>query len=294
MSSDSAAPGAGGRRSSGLLLDLYQLTMAQSYFAEGMHLRPATFALYTRRLPAGWGYLVAAGLEDALAYLERFAFSRRRPRLPGAHPAVHGRLPRLPGGASLLGGREGAAGGHGLLPERARARGDGARARGPARRDRAAAGDPLPVARGRQGRALRRRRRRSHAARLRPAPHAPCRCGHAARPVELPGGLRLDQQRPRGARVRDPDRRHHGALLHRGVRRRADRLSRLRALVSRQRRAARRHVRHGRGRSACRRRRPRAGRERPPTRRRPPRLGRSRPPSPAASARCSTRPAARA
>ena len=77
MSSDSAAPGAGERRPSGLLLDLYQLTMAQSYFAEGMHLRPATFALYTRRLPAGWGYLVAAGLEDALAYLERFAFSRR-------------------------------------------------------------------------------------------------------------------------------------------------------------------------------------------------------------------------
>ncbi len=76
MSSDSAAPGAGERRSSGLLLDLYQLTMAQSYFAEGMHLRPATFALYTRTLPAGWGYLVAAGLEDALGYLERFAFSR--------------------------------------------------------------------------------------------------------------------------------------------------------------------------------------------------------------------------
>jgi nicotinate phosphoribosyltransferase len=63
-------PPAGGA----LLLDLYQLTMAQSYFAEGMHLRPATFSLYTRRLPRGWGYLVAAGLDDALAYLEGFAF----------------------------------------------------------------------------------------------------------------------------------------------------------------------------------------------------------------------------
>ena len=69
MSPDSAAADAGGRRSSGLLLDLYELTMAQSYFAEGMHLRPATFALYTRTLPVGWGYLVAAGLEDALGYL---------------------------------------------------------------------------------------------------------------------------------------------------------------------------------------------------------------------------------
>jgi nicotinate phosphoribosyltransferase len=60
---------------SALLLDLYQLTMAQSYFAEGMHGRQATFSLYTRRLPPGWGYLVAAGLEDVLDYLERFAFS---------------------------------------------------------------------------------------------------------------------------------------------------------------------------------------------------------------------------
>jgi nicotinate phosphoribosyltransferase len=76
MSPNSAAADAGGHRSSGLLLDLYELTMAQSYFAEGMHLRPATFALYTRTLPVGWGYLVAAGLEDALGYLERFAFSR--------------------------------------------------------------------------------------------------------------------------------------------------------------------------------------------------------------------------
>jgi nicotinate phosphoribosyltransferase len=75
MSSDSAAPHAGGRPSSGLLIDLYQLTMAQSYFAEGMHLKPATFDLYARSLPAGWGYLVAAGLEDVLAYLEGLAFS---------------------------------------------------------------------------------------------------------------------------------------------------------------------------------------------------------------------------
>jgi len=58
-----------------LLLDLYQLTMAQSYFGEGMHERPATFSLYARHLPRDWGYLVAAGLDDLLAYLEAFAFS---------------------------------------------------------------------------------------------------------------------------------------------------------------------------------------------------------------------------
>lgn len=59
---------------SALLLDLYQLTMAQSYFAEGMHERPAVFSLFARHLPPGWGYLVAAGLGDALDYLETLAF----------------------------------------------------------------------------------------------------------------------------------------------------------------------------------------------------------------------------
>jgi nicotinate phosphoribosyltransferase len=48
--------------------------MAQSYLAEGMHERPATFSLFARRLPAGWGYMVAAGLADVLAYLEAFRF----------------------------------------------------------------------------------------------------------------------------------------------------------------------------------------------------------------------------
>lgn len=57
-----------------LLVDLYQLTMSQSYFAEGMHGLPATFSLFARSLPRGWGYLVAAGLDDVLAYLERLAF----------------------------------------------------------------------------------------------------------------------------------------------------------------------------------------------------------------------------
>jgi nicotinate phosphoribosyltransferase len=59
---------------SALLLDLYQLTMGQSYFAEGIHERPATFSLFVRSLPRGWGYFLSAGLEDVLRYLECFAF----------------------------------------------------------------------------------------------------------------------------------------------------------------------------------------------------------------------------
>jgi nicotinate phosphoribosyltransferase len=71
MSADRPA----GKGRSALLTDLYQLTMAQSYFAEGVHGRRATFSLFIRQLPRGWGYLVAAGLDDVLAYLETFAFT---------------------------------------------------------------------------------------------------------------------------------------------------------------------------------------------------------------------------
>jgi nicotinate phosphoribosyltransferase len=56
-----------------LLTDLYQLTMAQAYFRAG-RMAPASFSLFIRNYPPERGYLVAAGLEDVLDYLERFAF----------------------------------------------------------------------------------------------------------------------------------------------------------------------------------------------------------------------------
>ncbi|MDQ4132680.1 MAG: nicotinate phosphoribosyltransferase [Actinomycetota bacterium] len=58
---------------SALVTDLYQLNMAASYLRRGMT-APATFSLFVRSLPLGRGFLVAAGLEDCLTYLERFAF----------------------------------------------------------------------------------------------------------------------------------------------------------------------------------------------------------------------------
>jgi nicotinate phosphoribosyltransferase len=55
-----------------LLTDLYQLTMAQSYFREG-HNEPAVFSLFIRKYPPNRGYFVSCGLEDVLDYLARFA-----------------------------------------------------------------------------------------------------------------------------------------------------------------------------------------------------------------------------
>ena len=57
-----------------LVTDLYELTMAAAYVVEGME-HEATFELFVRRLPAERRFLVAAGLDDALAGLESFAFA---------------------------------------------------------------------------------------------------------------------------------------------------------------------------------------------------------------------------
>lgn len=59
---------------SALLTDLYQLTMLQAYLAEGMA-QTAVFELFVRRLPARRNFLVAAGLEQVLQFLETFSFS---------------------------------------------------------------------------------------------------------------------------------------------------------------------------------------------------------------------------
>jgi nicotinate phosphoribosyltransferase len=56
-----------------LLTDLYQLTMAHAYFDAGMH-ETAVFELFVRRLPPSRAFLVAAGLEQALEYLETLRF----------------------------------------------------------------------------------------------------------------------------------------------------------------------------------------------------------------------------
>ncbi len=56
-----------------LFTDLYELTMLQAYFEEGMH-DEAVFSLFVRRLPEQRNYLLACGLDDALTLLEELRF----------------------------------------------------------------------------------------------------------------------------------------------------------------------------------------------------------------------------
>lgn len=60
-------------RPSALLTDFYQLTMLDAYLREGMH-EPAVFELFVRNLPPQRNFLVAAGLEQALDFLEQLSF----------------------------------------------------------------------------------------------------------------------------------------------------------------------------------------------------------------------------
>jgi nicotinate phosphoribosyltransferase len=56
-----------------LLTDLYELNMAASYLRRGMR-QEATFSLFVRTLPPSRGFLVSAGLEPCLEFLETFEF----------------------------------------------------------------------------------------------------------------------------------------------------------------------------------------------------------------------------
>jgi nicotinate phosphoribosyltransferase len=58
-----------------LLTDLYQLTMTACYVGKGLAQKRASFELFVRQLPEGFGYLIAMGLEQALDYLEKLRFS---------------------------------------------------------------------------------------------------------------------------------------------------------------------------------------------------------------------------
>jgi nicotinate phosphoribosyltransferase len=57
-----------------LLTDLYQLTMAQGYWAQGLAEQEAVFHLYFRKNPFKGGYTVCAGLAEVIDLLQKFQF----------------------------------------------------------------------------------------------------------------------------------------------------------------------------------------------------------------------------
>ena len=61
---------------SALLTDLYQLTMLQVYHDRGMN-QTAVFEFFVRKMPENRNFLVAAGLEQVLDYLETLRFTEQ-------------------------------------------------------------------------------------------------------------------------------------------------------------------------------------------------------------------------
>jgi nicotinate phosphoribosyltransferase len=74
---------------SGLLTDLYELTMAAGYLQTGFQGR-ATFELFSRSLPPRRNFMVAAGLEQALEFLQSLCFDSEQISYLRAQPAFAG------------------------------------------------------------------------------------------------------------------------------------------------------------------------------------------------------------
>jgi nicotinate phosphoribosyltransferase len=75
-------------QTSALLTDLYQLTMLQAYFDQGME-ETAVFEFFVRKLPAQRNFLVAAGLEQALTFLKNLRLTGEELEWISGHGAFH-------------------------------------------------------------------------------------------------------------------------------------------------------------------------------------------------------------
>ena len=114
-----------------LLTDLYQLNMIEAYLAHG-ETKTAVFEFFVRRLPARRGFLMAAGLEQALDFLEDLRFCADEIGWLKDTGRFSARTARLPFRFSLYRRRPCDAGRNDLLCRRADPARDGAAAGGPA------------------------------------------------------------------------------------------------------------------------------------------------------------------
>ena len=58
-----------------MLVDFYELTMANGYFEQGLQDKIACFDLFFRRVPDEGGFAIMAGLEQLIDYLEKLSFT---------------------------------------------------------------------------------------------------------------------------------------------------------------------------------------------------------------------------
>ena len=65
------------KRSLNLLMDFYELTMANSYFNNNKHLDMAVFDIFFRKIPDNGGYAIFSGLNQVIDYLENLSFSKK-------------------------------------------------------------------------------------------------------------------------------------------------------------------------------------------------------------------------
>lgn len=64
------------KRNLSLLMDFYELTMANGYFKDGRHQEIAVFDVFFRSIPDDGGYAVFAGLESIIDYIENLHFNK--------------------------------------------------------------------------------------------------------------------------------------------------------------------------------------------------------------------------
>ena len=59
-----------------MVMDFYEMTMANGYFQNEEHPKRVVFDVFTRKNPDGGGYSIFAGLEQVIEYVENLHFSK--------------------------------------------------------------------------------------------------------------------------------------------------------------------------------------------------------------------------
>ena len=63
------------KRNLGMLMDFYEMTMANGYFLNGSYKKTTYFDLFFRNVPDNGGFAIAAGLEQVVEYIKQLQFT---------------------------------------------------------------------------------------------------------------------------------------------------------------------------------------------------------------------------